>query len=81
MTAEIFRKEIERLIREAKDKGDLYIDITSGEVHRNVGGYPGKNHNMPGCCDVMYSLKRSEDIILATPLKGKGASLRIRYIL
>lgn len=81
MTADIFRNEIERLIRDAKENGFEYVDITSGEVHRNVGGYPGEKHNMPGCCDVMYSMKKIEDEILEAPPKGRGAKLKIRYML
>lgn len=31
MTADIFRKEIERLMKTAKEKGHSYVDITSGD--------------------------------------------------
>ncbi|PYG84806.1 5-methylcytosine-specific restriction protein A [Ruminiclostridium sufflavum DSM 19573] len=81
MTVDTFRKEIERLITEAKKRGESYIDIKSGEVHRSVGGYPGKNHNMPSCCQAMYSLKKPSDEIIYSPPKGKGATLKIRYYL
>jgi hypothetical protein len=27
--------------------------ITSGDLYRSVGGYPGSNHGMPICCDAM----------------------------
>ncbi len=56
-----------------------YIDLTSGDIHRSLGGYPGKNHSMPICCDVMYQKMRGDDVILHTPLKGKGATVTIRY--
>lgn len=81
MTADIFRKEIERLKNDAKEKGYKYIDITSGEVHRNVGGYPGKNHRMPSCCEVMKSMRTANDEIVNEPPKGNGATLTIRYII
>ncbi len=74
-----FKNEITRLINEAKEQGLPYVDIVSGDVHRSVGGYPSKNHSMPLCCDVMYSMKRSKDEILHAPAKGKGATLTIRY--
>jgi len=81
VAADVFRKEVERLMIEAKERGCEYIDITSKEVHTNVGGYPGKNHNMPSCCDVMYSMRKKQDEVLEAPPKGKGASLKIRYFL
>lgn len=56
-----------------------YIDLTSGAVHRATGGYPGTNHRMPVCCDVMYAAMRGDDKVLSAPPKGKGASLSIRY--
>lgn len=81
LKSEIFKNEITRLINEAKEQGLPYVDIISGNVHRNVGGYPSKNHNMPLCCDVMYSMKKLKDEILQAPPKGKGATLTIRYYL
>lgn len=79
MTAEKFMVEIQRLLDEGKEKGYQYVDITSGDVHRQVGGYPSSNHRMATCCAVMQSMKKEEDEILKAPLKGKGATLTIRY--
>ena len=56
-----------------------YIELTSGDIHREVGDYPGTNHRMPVCCDVMYSRMNGDDKILYAPPKGKGATLTIRY--
>lgn len=56
-----------------------YVDINSGDIHRAVGGYPGKNHHMPTCCDVMYKLMKGTDEVVSSPPSGKGASLTIRY--
>ena len=56
-----------------------YIDLNAGLIHREIGGYPAKNHYMPICCDVMYSNMRGNDLIISAPKKGKGASLTIRY--
>lgn len=57
------------------------LNIISGDVHRKVGGYPSKNHSMPLCCNVMYSMKKVEDVVLHSSPKGKGATLKIRYYL
>lgn len=81
MKSENFKDEISRLLKEAIKQGLPFIDIISGDVHRNVGGYPSKNHSMPVCCDVMYSMKRFEDVVLHSPIKGKGATLKLRYYL
>lgn len=55
------------------------IELTSGDIHRELGGYPGKNHSMPNCCTAMYELMSSEDTVLHSPPKGNGATLTIRY--
>ena len=65
----------------AQEDGANHVDVVSGDLHRLVGGYPGQNHRMPMCCDVMYAAKQSGDRILSAPPKGKGASLTIRYLL
>jgi hypothetical protein len=79
MTAADFRGAIEKLLIEGKSRGMTHIDITSGEVHRQVGGYPGRNHRMATCCDTMRSIMKENDSIISEPPKGKGATLVIRY--
>jgi 5-methylcytosine-specific restriction protein A len=44
---EDFVSEIYNILRNAKKDGKEYIEINAGELHRTVGGYPCKNHNMP----------------------------------
>ncbi len=76
LTFEIFVKYIQRVLID----NDLdYIDLNAGEIHRTLGGYPGKNHRMPICCKAMRSLMASDDMILYQPSKGNGASLTVRY--
>jgi hypothetical protein len=79
--AEDFRQEIERMRNASRAEGHTFIDITSKDIHRKLGGYPSKNHRMPICCDVMYSMMKSNDKVLHAPPKGKGASLKIRYFI
>ena len=73
---ELFEQHIDGKL--ASIQGD-YIDIVSGDVHRAVGGYPGNNHRMPVCCEVMYERVKGDDEVIAAPPKGKGATLKIRY--
>jgi 5-methylcytosine-specific restriction protein A len=79
MQTQLFKQEINRRMRLAASIGAPYVDITSGDVHRAVGGYPGTNHRMPMCCDAMYHARQAGDVVLHAPPKGKGASLTIRY--
>ncbi len=78
-TAEILRTELRLQLIRAERRGVPYLDINSGQLHRKVGGYPGKNHNMPSCCNVMYGEQKVGDAVLSSPPKGLGASLTIRY--
>ena len=56
-----------------------FLDVRAGDLHRQVGGYPGHNHRMPVCCQAMRDLMQPNDQILSQPPKGNGASLTIRY--
>lgn len=76
-----FRKRIEEIKEEARREGRESVEICSGDLHRDVGGYPSRNHRMASCCQVMYSMKKPADLVLEAPPKGKGASLRIKYFL
>ena len=67
------------MIQYASDQGESYVDINAGELHRNTGFYPGNNHRMPVCCDVMREEMQAIDIIIQQPPKGNGATLTIRY--
>jgi len=78
VNTETFRKVLQRVFAEAKGS---FVDVTSGDLHRLVGGYPGRSHKMPVCCDVMRKAMQSGDRILASPPKGRGATLTIRYVL
>lgn len=56
-----------------------YIDVNAGSIHREVGGYPGNGHRMPVCCAVMRRMMNGDDAIIASPPRGNGASLTVRY--
>ena len=76
---EDFEKALEELIVEAKNQGSENVYVSSGDLHRKVGGYPGSNHRMPICCGVMKKRKGVNDVIVNSPPSGIGASLEIRY--
>ena len=78
-STEDFKKELRALLNNTEKQGKRYIDVKSGDLHRQVGGYPGSNHRMPLCCNVMYGEMSTEDEVIKAPPKGKGASVVIRY--
>jgi 5-methylcytosine-specific restriction protein A len=59
--------------------GEQRILINAGELHREVGGYPGKGHRMKTCCLALIQEQRTGDQVIESPPKGSGASLSIRY--
>ncbi len=80
MTRDDFTAELERIFHEATSLGAPTVVVKSGDLHRRVGGYPnGGDHAMPSCCDAMYAAQRTDDRILQSPPKGKGATLTIEY--
>jgi hypothetical protein len=79
-----FRAELQSQLRQAELQGVDHFEISSGALHRKLGGYPpalGDSHQMPTCCTVMYDEMRAEDVIVSAPNRGKGATLTIRYAL
>lgn len=82
-TADDFRMEIYRMMNEAFLGCRKFAEINAGELHRRVGGYPGRNHRMPVCCEVMRAALAPDvgDLIIEEPRGGQGASLTIRYVL
>lgn len=77
-TADDFR----RALRERLSSGDgAYVDVNAGELHDLVGTRSGKDSRMPTCCNVMLAAMRNGDTVLASPPKGRGATLMIRYLL
>lgn len=78
-TAEDFQRELHALFAERERSGASSVTVGAGDLHRRVGGYPGRNHRMPVCCQVMRSTMVAGDTVIDEPPSGKGASLAIRY--
>lgn len=74
-----FRQELRKQLARASASGAKSVQINSGDLHREVGGYPGPKHALPSCCNAMIEAKRTGDVIVSQPPKGKGATLTIRY--
>ncbi len=82
-TAEDFKNELHRMMVEAMKEGKEFAEVNAGQLHRRVGDYPGGNHRMPVCCQVMRGAlaPAAGDVILEEPPSGQGASFTIRYIM
>jgi hypothetical protein len=77
--AEEFRNALAALLKSASALGVVAVDVNAGNLHRRVGGYPGNDHRMPQCCQVMRGEMRPTDELVEEPPSGQGASLTIRY--
>ena len=77
-----FRNELRAQLRAAERRGEPWLEVNAGALHRKLGEYPAPVHQMPSCCDAMYDEMGAGDVRLpGGPKKGKGASLTIRYVL
>ena len=74
-----FQAALSSILNDAKRLGISYLGLTAGALHRRVGCYPGPEHRMPLCCDVMRTRMGPTDRIVNAPPKGDGASLLIEY--
>jgi hypothetical protein len=78
-TTDDFQKELASIFAFAEEKRLTAIVITSGDLHRLVGDYPGTDHRMPICCNVMRKNMKVGDEVLFEPPSGAGATLTIKY--
>ena len=77
--ADQFRGRLSARLRAAERDGLPHVDVNAGDLHREVGGYPGAGHQMPNCCRIMYDAQRAGDQVLSKPPSGMGALVTIRY--
>lgn len=78
-SGEDFQSELDSLFASAQQSGQSLIEIKSGDLHRSVGGYPGRSHRMPLCCAVMKRNMKPGDEIVQQPPSGQGATLIVRF--
>lgn len=70
-----FRQELRAQIGEAIKRGDPNL-VVADELHRAVGQYPGPQHRMRYCCEMMREEMKDGDRIVT---QGPGESLMICY--
>lgn len=74
-TANDVRIYIDKLLQEAKIQGKDYIDLVSGDIHKQLG----MKNRMPQVCRIMYEKMIPGDEILHTTPSGKSSTIEIRY--
>lgn len=74
-----FEVELQRRFATAVAAEQSSIRVVSGELHASVGSYPGNNHRMPLCCQVMKDAMNDGDAALQSPPSGQGATLIVQY--
>jgi hypothetical protein len=71
-----FRRELRAQMGRASAQGSVDIVMTSGELYRSLGGYPGSSHGMTFCCDAMQDEMKPGDILLVGQVNGVGMTVR-----
>jgi 5-methylcytosine-specific restriction protein A len=74
-----FRAALTARLANAERLSLSHLDVNAGDLHRQVGGYPGPKHRMPMCCNALRAEMRPPDAVMKEPPKGNGASLTIRF--
>ncbi|NBG88120.1 hypothetical protein ISALK_06360 [Isachenkonia alkalipeptolytica] len=75
VTAHDIREYIEKLFDEARESGYPYLDLVSGDIHKQLN----MKDSMPSVCSVMYQkIKDGDEILHRTP-SGYSSTIKIRY--
>ena len=78
-TAWDFQNQLMAILNGARQSGQSYIDVESGNLHQQVGGCAKSNHKMPVCCEVMKKMMRFGDSVVSETANGQDSTLTIRY--
>jgi hypothetical protein len=74
-----FRQGLLAQMERASHCGFIDVLISSGELYRSLGGYPGSRHGMTNCCDAMEAEIKQGDTLLLE--RSNGAGMTVRYLL
>lgn len=79
VTVDLFRQGLLAQMERATRHGRIDVLITSGELYRSLGGYPGSTRGMPLCCEAMEAEMKLGDVVLIA--SDRAAGMTIRYLL
>jgi len=74
-----FRSALLELLSVAERANRHSVQVRAGDLHRDVGGYPGRHHRMPSCCAAIRAEMRPGDRVVRQPPKGNGANLIVEF--
>ena len=77
VTANNVRTHIDSLFQTANEQRMEFIELISGDIHRNLG----MKNAMPQVCRIMYEKMSPGDEVLHTTPSGKSSTIKIRYYL
>jgi len=60
---EDFQQELDNILSKALKKGEQYVVVNSIDMHHRMGGYPGYDHKMDLCHEVMKANTKKADTI------------------
>jgi hypothetical protein len=80
-TAWDFRNKLMAILNVAKHSGKPYVDVESGNLHKELGGDSNSHHTLPIFHEVMTKMMRPGDSILQEPRNEAGTTMLVRYIL
>ena len=66
---------IAEIIERYRQDGLPYVDIVSGEIHKQMK----LSRKMPSVCSAMYAHMKENDVVLHTTPSGKSSTIKIRY--
>lgn len=75
--SEEVKKFIQNKINKAKENSSEYIELTSGDIHSELG----YKNRMPSVCNSMYKMMNNNDEIIRTTPSGFSSTITIRYYL
>lgn len=71
------RLYIDKRLQEAKMREKVYIDLVSGDIHKQLS----LKNRMPDVCRIMYDKMIYGDEVLNTTPSGFSSTIKIRYYL
>lgn len=78
LTKQTFEAEFRQRLAHAQRLWKSHVDLNSGELHRDAGGYPDR---MPVCCDATIGQMNTRDQIPDAASERTRATLTICYSL
>jgi 5-methylcytosine-specific restriction protein A len=77
-TAQEFRSALLERFKAAERDGRNAVVVNTGDLHRQIGGYPSPSPRMPICCSVMRQEQKEGDEVVSAK-NSDGAAFAIKY--